>query len=76
MNFSPNEDFVMVEKKTLDIFFPKVGEYFRAVCLNNGMIGPRCPNNDNSLCCIQCFERPRLFYHAWDGKNAWKCPCG
>lgn len=71
-----DSDVVVTPKEYLDIFFPKIDIYYRAICLNNGFIGPLCRNNKDSLCCIELLERPRDFYHAWDGKNAWKCPCG
>lgn len=71
-----DDDYIIVEKSRLDLYFPKIGEYYRAICLNNGDIGPRCPNNVNSICVIEHKERPRRYYHAWDGKNCYKCPCG
>lgn len=75
-----DKDYVLVEKSVLDVFFPNLGTEdvpdYHAVCLNNGVIGPLCPNNKNSICVMGNIERPRAFYHAWDGKNCWKCPCG
>ena len=76
MDLNMSKDSVIVEKETLDTFFPKIGDFFQAICLNNGVIGALCPNNKDSLCGIKCTERPRFFYHVWDGKNAWRCPCG
>jgi len=70
------EDFVSVPKEDLDVFFPHIEGQYHAVCLNNGIIGPLCKNNKDSICIMGSFERPRNFYHAWDGKNCWKCPCG
>ena len=69
-------DLAYVEKEKLDIFFPFIEGYYRAICLNNGFIGIRCSNNCDSLCCMKLLVRPRESYHPWDGKNAWKCPCG
>lgn len=69
-------NYIVVKKEIFDIFFPKIGDYYRAVCLNNGVIAPKCKNNIDSLCIMECIERPRDFYHVWDGKNCWKCPCG
>ena len=48
----------------------------RAICLYNGLVAPLCPNNDDSLCREELLDYPRGFYHDFDGKNAWKCPCG
>jgi hypothetical protein len=68
---------VTTPKEYLDVFFPQLSDgTYRAVCLNNGFIGERCRNNLDSLCVMILLERPRDFYHYWDGKNAWKCPCG
>ena len=72
-NLTPGSEFLCVNKIALDIFFPEFVDgdrkYYRAVCLNNGFIRPLCPNNDHSLCVMECPERPRDFYHPWDGKN-------
>lgn len=59
-----------------DVFFPLIKGRYRAACLYNGVVAPKCPNNDHSLCRTELLERPRSLYHDWDGKNAWKCPCG
>lgn len=66
----------MEEKDKLDVFFPKIGNYYRAICLYNGIVAPKCPNNIDSLCSTEFEIRPRELYHEWDGKNAWKCLCG
>jgi len=77
MDIKPLSEIVETFKDRLDVFFPKLPDgFYHAVCLNNGFIGPKCPNNIDSICTMACPERPRDFYHAWDGKNAWKCPCG
>jgi len=60
----------------LDVFFPEINGYYQAVCLYNGYLDMKCPNNKDSLCLTKLTARPREFYHEWDGKNAWKCPCG
>lgn len=71
------EDVCLVDKTALDKFFPEVEPgIFQAICLNNGVIGVRCPNNNDGLCTIKHTKRPRYFYHPWDGKNVYKCPCG
>lgn len=71
------QDFCTISKEILDKFFPETNpEIFQAICLNNGVIGAKCPNNNNGLCIIRHTKRPRDFYHPWDGKNAYKCPCG
>jgi len=59
-----------------DVFFPLIDGFYQAVCLYNGVIDKQCPNNQNSICLTCLKERPRKFYHKWDGRNAWKCPCG
>ncbi|MFW6173325.1 MAG: hypothetical protein ACOC5T_06225 [Elusimicrobiota bacterium] len=64
------------EKDELDVYFPKIGEYYRAICLYNGDKADKCPNNKNSLCVVRYKERPRELYHKFDGKNAIKCLCG
>lgn len=69
-------DLTNKEKKKLDVFFPKIGKYYQAICLYNGVIGDLCPNNDNSLCTTKLTKKPRDLYHKWDGKNVWKCLCG
>ncbi len=63
-------------EETLDVFFPKIGEYYQAICLYNGVVDKICPNNKDSLCSTKLQEKPTNHYHLWDGKNAWKCPCG
>jgi hypothetical protein len=74
---SIGSDDVLCPKEYLDVFFPEMPDgTFRALCLNNGFTGTLCKNNNHSLCCMVLFDRPRDFYHYWDGKNAWKCPCG
>ena len=71
------DDICLVDKSVLDRFFPETRlGIFQAICLNNGVIGAECPNNRNGLCVIEHPKRPRYFYHAWDGKNVYKCPCG
>jgi len=75
-NLDLDRDYVTVPKEELDVFFPFIDGGYRAVCLNNGIIGPKCRNNQDSICVMICPERPRTLYHAWDGKNCWKCPCG
>jgi len=65
----------------LDVFFPKLEGnmgmvYYRAICLYNGVIDEKCPNNVESLCSTLLTERPTHHYHEWDGRNAWKCLCG
>lgn len=64
----------------LDVFFPEYYHngiiYYTAVCLYNGIVDKKCPNNQYSLCGTALQERPRNHYHPWDGRNAWKCPCG
>ncbi len=69
-------DLTKEEKNKLDIFFPKVGKYYRAMCLYNGVIAPECPNNESNLCNTNYTEKPRHLYHRWDSKNAIKCLCG
>ncbi len=69
-------DLTEEEKDELDVYFPKINEYYRAVCLYNGDKAGKCPNNQNSLCSAKYKERPRELYHQWDGKNAIKCLCG
>lgn len=69
-------DKIVLLKSSLLVFFPKIGRYYQAICLNNGFIGPRCPNNLNSICQIQHVEIPWDYLHEWDGKNVYKCPCG
>jgi hypothetical protein len=65
------------ELNELDVFFPFMEDgTCRAICLYNGVVADKCPNNIDSLCSTKLFERPRSFYHAFDGKNAWKCNCG
>lgn len=71
----------MVNDDKLDIFFPEFIDkngrrYYRSVCLYNGVVYPKCQNNENSLCMTRYFKRPRHLYHKWDGKNAVKCLCG
>ena len=65
-----------MNQNKLDVFFPKIGDYYQAICLYNGIIDTKCPNNENSLCMTKLTELPRNHYHPWDGRNAWKCPCG
>ena len=60
----------------LDVFFPEVEGYYRAVCLYNGVVDKECPNNHNSLCSTKYIIRPESMYHPWDGRNAIKCLCG
>ena len=67
---------ILNEKDQEDVFFPKIGEYYQAVCLYNGVVDKKCPNNIDSLCSTRLHKRPKNFYHEWDGRNAWKCPCG
>lgn len=64
------------EKDKRDIFFPKINGMYHAICLYNGEVAPKCPNNQDSICMTGHPERPRNLYHDWDGKNAWKCNCG
>lgn len=76
-NLNIGSNIIQFPKEYLDVFFPRLKDgTYRAVCLNNGFVGTRCKNNNDGLCCIELFERPRDFYHYWDGKNAWMCPCG
>lgn len=69
-----------IRKETIkdkrDVFFPKIEGYYQAICLYNGIIDIKCPNNQDSLCKTKLEERPRKFYHDWDGRNVWKCLCG
>lgn len=70
-------DYFKKEEITIeDVFFPKIGNYYQAVCLYNGVIDDKCFNNNLSLCQTKLHELSRSQYHEWDGKNAWKCPCG
>ena len=63
--------------KKWDVFFPQMPDgTFRAICLYNGVVAEKCPNNVNSLCSSHLPRRPDELYHVWDGKNAWKCNCG
>jgi hypothetical protein len=59
-----------------DVLFPKINDYYHAICLYNGLNFKKCPNNINSICQTGLLELPRNLYHKWDGKNGWKCPCG
>ncbi len=60
----------------LDTFFPKIDGFYRPICLYNGIVADKCPNNEDSLCKTKLLDYPRELYHEWDGKNAWKCNCG
>lgn len=59
-----------------DIFFTRINGFIRPICLYDGQIASRCPNNDDGLCSTKLLDYPRESYHDWDGKNCWKCPCG
>jgi len=73
---SINTNQCVIDPACCEVFFPKIGEYYQAVCLYNGIVDKICPNNIDSLCNTKLSERPINHYHEWDGKNAWKCPCG
>lgn len=60
----------------LDVFFPKINGFYRPICLYNGIVEEKCPNNRNSLCSSKYKELPKHLYHEFDGKNAIKCLCG
>lgn len=47
-----------------------------ARCYYDGIFFPCCPCNDRGFCMMKLFDYPREFYHPFDGKNGWKCPCG
>jgi hypothetical protein len=76
MEAPAEEDMALTFQHELDVFFPKIGDFYRAICLYNGAVAELCPNNENSLCKTLHPARPRDLYHPWDGKNAWKCNCG
>ena len=71
-----NEGTPVIDPSVCDRYFPKIGEYYQAICLYNGIIDKLCPNNEDCLCRTKLLERPVNHYHEWDGRNAWKCPCG
>lgn len=60
----------------LGVFFPKIDGFYRAICLYNGFVNDKCPNNRNSLCATKYIIKPETLYHLWEGKNAIKCLCG
>jgi hypothetical protein len=60
-----------------DVMFHKMEDgTLRAICLYNGLQFEKCSCNQDSLCMTRLFDYPRMFYHDFDGKNVWKCPCG
>jgi hypothetical protein len=60
-----------------DLFFHRMENgHLRAICLYNGVVAPKCPNNNDSMCRTELFDYPRSKYHEFDGKNVWKCDCG
>lgn len=64
------------DKKRLDCFFPKINGMYRTICLYNGYLFPKCPNNENGLCMTNYLTYPYSLIHRFDGKNNIKCLCG
>lgn len=64
-------------RDTRDVFFHRmVNGRLRAICLYNGVVAKKCPNNEDSICKTELFDFPRGEYHDFDGKNVYKCNCG
>jgi hypothetical protein len=60
-----------------DKYFRKLEDnLYHAICFYDGITDVECPNNKNGFCSMGCIDYPRAFYHDFDGRNAWKCPCG
>jgi len=82
LNF--DSDIISDSKKELvDAFFTQVPSMsnpellvYRAICLNNQVVGIKCRNNRGGLCVIEHFFIPWNYIHVWDGKNIYNCCCG
>jgi hypothetical protein len=59
-----------------DRMFIKVKRGYRPICLYNGLVADKCPNNLGCTCSQTYPDYPRHLYHDWDGKNVLKCLCG